>query len=933
MAAADPASMMGRFRLIKSLGEGAQATVWLAHDPRLDREVALKVLRPGNDGVNVDEWLHEARAVSRLTHPNIVPVFEADVGQSDECYMVFEFVPGMTLAERLTPGKPLAARKAVELMLGVLDALQAAHAAGVVHRDLKPSNILIDAAGRARVMDFGIAARLADAAALEAGGGRDDNDDDASAWQAGEIVGTPGYISPEAARGDPPSALMDVFACAVMLAEMISGTRMNASSDPWQAVRRVIETDFVLPQRLPADVDDSLRAIVQRGLARDAGQRWPSAQALHAALQHWLAPVHTPVTAAAAPASGGGATLDFLLRRMRGRGDFPALAASAQRIQRLSLSDQASLAGLASEVLNDVALTHKLLRLVNTAGYRHAGGGSITTVSRATSLLGFTAVRNMATGLVQLDHMRNQDHVHLLHVDYLRSMMAAHLARELCRSPLDDEEAYVCALFHHLGRSLTEYYFPEEAEQIRRISHSRRPGAGGGGATALEPALIEQHAAAQVLGLSFEQLGVGVARQWGLPKALQQSMHHPIGHPPTYALDPGIERRRWLAHAASSITDTLLHSEPDDAWAQVRAIGLSYARALSLTPDSLQTAVDRARNQVVHLVAQMQIRLPADSPAHRLLQPLVEPAPSLDEDDSLTPHQLQATLPLPLFDETPAPAAAPPASAASAGHAGNAAEPTQVLPRVLTRENDAYAATLTLDRSEAMGERTEVLDPSQRPAPAEPGVDLDIPLTPPPSPAPTTSGTPASDAPPDISPARRLQVAAALAAGVQDITNRMVEDFQLQPVLQLILTTIHRGLGLRRVVLCLRDARHNRLVGCFGLGAGVEPEGGLVAAFRIPLVTARGDDVDLFSAVCQRGVDTLIADATDPKLAERLPLWYRARVRAPTFLLLPIMLKGAAVGLIYADQSRPGAIQLDERELGLLRTLRNQAVMAFRQAG
>ncbi len=89
---------IGRFRLLRRLGEGAQATVWLAHDPRLDREVALKLLRPGADRHSVDEWLHEARAVSRLTHANIVPVFEADV-QDGQAYLVFEYVAGVTLAD------------------------------------------------------------------------------------------------------------------------------------------------------------------------------------------------------------------------------------------------------------------------------------------------------------------------------------------------------------------------------------------------------------------------------------------------------------------------------------------------------------------------------------------------------------------------------------------------------------------------------------------------------------------------------------------------------------------------------------------------------------------------------------------------------------------------------------------------------------------
>src|SRR5688500_17531550 len=134
------AAPLGRFELRRVLGKGAQATVWLGFDPRLEREVAVKLMRPaaGADAVAVNQWLREARSVSRLTHPHIVPVFEADMHEQQP-YLVFEYVPGRTLAEHLRSRGALPPREAVQLVLGVLDALQAAHAAGIVHRDLKPS--------------------------------------------------------------------------------------------------------------------------------------------------------------------------------------------------------------------------------------------------------------------------------------------------------------------------------------------------------------------------------------------------------------------------------------------------------------------------------------------------------------------------------------------------------------------------------------------------------------------------------------------------------------------------------------------------------------------------------------------------------------------------------------------------------------------------
>lgn len=810
---------LGRFHLLKRLGEGAQATVWLAHDPRLDREVALKVLRPPSDGRSVDEWLHEARAVSRLNHPNIVPVFEADI-QDGQAYLVFEYVAGGSLADRLRrqvdSGGALPARVAVELSLGLLEGLQAAHQAGVVHRDLKPSNILIDAKGRPRVMDFGIAGRLSVPSANSGPG------------QIGtRIVGTPAYLSPEAARGELPTPSMDVFAAAVLLAEMLSGQRLNHDPDPWRSVRRVKDEELQLPPGLGPEVDDALRAIVQRGLARDPAQRWPSALAMHDALARWLRPEAAPEGAAA---QGEGAALEFLLRRMRIKSDFPAMSQAISRIQRLTQSEHESLSSLSNEILKDVALTQKLLRLVNTVQFRHTGGGvqagGISTVSRAVALIGFGGIRNLALSLILLERMENKAHAQALREEFLRSLMAASLARELCLngpSSQESEEAFLAALFYHLGRSLTEFYFPEEARQIRRM---RRPEQGPAGEE-IAPGLSEASASIQVLGMSYEQLGLGVARQWGLPEGLQESMRRPSGEPPQRWIDKPSERQRWLAHAANAVADVILHTEPEQAHAKVHAMAQRHARALGLSASDFDQAADRARARLSQMAEAMGIALPKSSPARRLLAPL-QPAP----DDSLSPHQLQATV---------------------------LEEPTLSLTgQALTRE----------------------------------------------------------------------QAVETLASGIQDITNAMVESFKLNEVLRMILETIFRAIGFRRVVFCLRDPKSEQLTGRFGLGEGVET---MVPAFRVPLRLPSNGAPDLFTAVCHKGADTLIADASAPNISERLPPWYQGAVRAPSFLLLPLMLKGQPFAMIYADKARPGAIDLGEKELALLRTLRNQAVMAFKQ--
>ena len=153
----------------------------------------------------------------------------------------------------------------------------------------------------------------------------------------------------------------------------------------------------------------------------------------------------------------------------------------------------------------------------------------------------------------------------------------------------------------------------------------------------------------------------------------------------------------------------------------------------------------------------------------------------------------------------------------------------------------------------------------------------------------------------------------------------MVDDFKLNDVLRMILETMFRALAVRRIVFCLRDAKSGALTGRFGLG---DSASAVAKVFEVPLKGA----TDLFSVVCTKGVDTLISDAGLPNIVARLPAWYTGAVAAPAFLLLPLSLKGAPFALIYADQAQAGAIELGDKEMALLRTLRNQAVMAFRQS-
>jgi serine/threonine protein kinase len=787
------------------LGEGGQSTVWLAFDPRLERDVALKLLSPanGSDALAVTRWLEEARSVGRLSHPHIVPVYEADIHE-DRPYLVFQYVAGPALHRYLQQQGPVPAAQAVAWMGDVLSAVAAAHAAGVIHRDLKPSNILINADGQALIMDFGIAARM------QAGG---------PPTQASDTAGTIGYLSPEAATGAAPSPAMDIFSAGLVLAEMLSGQRLLAETDWYRAVYRVTHEQLRLPDHLPAGVDDRLRGIVHRALAKDPFERFVSAEQFRQELLSWSTSLHTPALAE----SGADATLEFLLRRMRHKSDFPALSDAVSRIQSMALSDKESVSSVTNEILKDVALTNKLLRLVNSAHY--ARSGSISTVSRAVHLVGFNNIRNMALSLVLLEHMQDKAHAALLKEEFLRSLMAASIGTELSPIAQGSEEAFLGSMFLNLGRLLAQFYFPEEMATIRTLMQDTR-----------EPK-TEAGAAISVLGISLEDLGLGIARTWNLPATIQRCMRKPAGAPPAVLSLDSTERIRWIAVASNEIADVLLHAENHEVAGRVAAVVKKYAGALGGSVAQVQEATVQARGKLVDLVHAMDIQVLPGSVAARLLR---LPA-GAGADAVATPAGMEDGL-----------------------------------------------SDLALQ--------------------ASPTVRITGPLTP----EPTHS---------------REAVVSTLSAGIQDITDAMVEDSRLSDILRMVLETMYRALALDRVIFCMRDAKTETMSARFGLGHEVEA---YIQGFKTQL---KAPSPDLFGVVCNRGVDTMISDATEPRIAQRLPVWYRQGLNAPAFLLLPLHIKGAPLGLIYADKLQAGGLELDDKELALLRTLRNQAVMAFKQSG
>ena len=788
---------IGRFEVRGELGRGAQSTVYLGFDPQLQREIAIKTVhfsRP--DSAQNKVLLDEARTVSKLRHPNIVPIFEAGE-EGGDLYLVFEYVPGKNLGEFLRHSGALSPVKAATIMRPILDAVSYAHGLGIIHRDMKPSNVLLDENNTPRVMDFGIAARL-----------------DYPSESADQYTGTPAYMAPEYIERHEISERSDVFSAGLVFFELLAGRRAVDASNIFQIMHQLANEDIKLPESVA--VDQRLSSVLYKALARDPALRYQTAAQFSEAIDNYLEPEDEGKSGG----DGKQATLDFLLRRMRHKSDFPALSESVSAINKIANSETESISRLSNTILKDFALTNKILRLVNSAYFRPAGGGSISTVSRAVIVLGFEAVRNIATTVLLFDHLQNKGNANQLKEDFLRANLAGILAKDISATAQmrDLEQIFICSLFHSLGRLLSQFYFPEESDEVRRVIAQRN--------------CSEDMAALQVLGISFEELGIAIARQWGFPSLIVGTMRKlPAGRVKKAVTQE--ERLRVLSGFSNELCDVIAQVTPEDRDREMKKAMLRFTDAIALDAKALQETVQRSIEEVAEFARIIHLNLNQTTFGKQMRQ---------------------------------------------FAH-GSSGERAAVDGQ---NRDDSLNGTLLEDRG--------LHDSNATDDGAEPVVNAQSVLT----------------------------------AGIQDISNTLVDGFKLNDILRIILETMYRAMGFKRVVLCIRDAKAGCMQGRFGFG----PHANEVArAFRFPLSFTP----DVFHAATSKGVDILISDINDPKIAGRVPEWYRKAVPAHSFVLFPLNIKGNPVALIYADMDEPGGIKIPENELSLLRTLRNQAILAIKQ--
>lgn len=521
-----------------------------------------------------------------------------------------------------------------------------------------------------------------------------------------------------------------------------------------------------------------------------------------------------------------------LMHRISEHADFPTLRDSIGGIQKISRSDRAHLNQLSGLVLNDVGMTSKLLRIINAAFYVSVGGGSITSMDRAVALMGFESVGMLAASLMLFEKApKGRDGEAVRHA-CSKALLAGLLAQQLCHSMRHVESVYLTALFMNLGKMLVAMHFPNDARAIkaktdeavavlvRQAEANAALHTGAVKQAPLGPSAAQMHdtqerISREVLGLTLEELGMEVARQWGWPDNLAQHLRC------LYPADPAREATpeeyvRVLCTAASDLSVDL-HALPKKGKVEevvaardacMQRFGQAMAVALKLDPESLLALGELAMDKWADISELLGIRP---------------------------------------------------------------------------------------DGEGAGGGASKCVDSSFQPK------------------------RPPSVRGPD-------RISQGLAHALKGLAEAASSYAPLEHVLEQLMADLTEALLLQRVIVCMRDPEHGHLRGYVGSGARAAA---VVGAFHVPLEGSP----DLFSVLCTNAKDALISDTAEPSIGKRLPPWYPQKVGAKTFVLLPLAQQATVHGLIYADRQQAGSLVLSEKEMTLLKTVRNHLLLAMEKRG
>lgn len=544
---------IGRFAIKKILGRGSRGPVCLAFDPGTGRDVAINVLNATAFSSAQEQlnYLEKSKKLISFRHPNIVPLHECGIDE-ENCYLVFEYVTDPVFPDYLSRNARLQIYEALQLMEELLGAFVQAHSIELYHHALKPSDIFVGERGHIHIKGFN---RHFDSVDFAAGGY---------------------YVSPEHVKHRPLDARADIFVLGLIFYEVITGRAPISLTIPQSFDELSALKNIVMPSGIVEGADARFDQIFLRATQLLPEHRYQSVRDFHAAINALL-DVKLD--------QGKTDPLNFLMRRIKRKPDFPGLTRSIKEITRLSGdSENHTVAQLANAVLKDYAMTQKLLRLANSSFYGRFGG-NIHTVTRAIMVLGFDQVRMIALSLMLLENLQNNAGKNQFANALIQSLYSAMVAREIGHTTTDlsGEQIFIAALMHNLGKLLTIYYFQEEYADICLIA-SQRP-------------MTEDAAAKEVLGMDYFSLGRAVLKNWDFPEEIIKTlMALPAG---VLGKSESFQRKLTLVSGFSNEFSSLLLDDQRDLDSGMANLAQRFGAALDLKRAYLEDLAKRSQKEMM----------------------------------------------------------------------------------------------------------------------------------------------------------------------------------------------------------------------------------------------------------------------------------------------------------------------------------------------
>ncbi|MBF0605956.1 MAG: HDOD domain-containing protein [Candidatus Magnetobacterium sp. LHC-1] len=519
-------------------------------------------------------------------------------------------------------------------------------------------------------------------------------------------------------------------------------------------------------------------------------------------------------------------TLVELRRKIQEGNELPVMSHTINLVSKqASRESDATITELTDTILQDFALTNKILRMVNTVYYINTQhSGKITTISRAVYILGLDHIRNAALSLMLFENLRDKKLASELRGALINNFIGAVVSRKLA-STLDDkkvEEAFLCGIFFDLGKIVTTYYLPVESKRVRELMAKTDDD--------------EKRASYTVLGISYENLGIELARQWHLPTQIIHSMNRA----PQSSIPKPAEDEDMLKAFVGFSNDlcSLITRSTGSAEDWTKAIG---------------SLIHRYRNCFKLAVEDINSILTA----------------SLKEI-----HEYATAYSIDLSD---------------------------VAFIKMARQLLSFARTEKADKSEE----------GQPPMPTKDEKYKDI------------GGIHLLECNVNVGGAKEPSES-LLLRGIQEVTNTLTEEFTLNDMLRMILEIMFRGLGFKRIIICIKSARDNIMEARFGFGDNVFV---IMKNFRFIM---DGSSDDVFNTAINKDMDLLVNDINDRRIKLRLPQWFVKLVDVETFILMPIIISKMPIGVIYMDKDNPGDLNISSTTLRYLKTLRDQAILAIK---